>query len=1158
MVPIRSGRGIVLCGLIATAVGHPCPCSAAAVSPSPATGNHEGSAPWVVPLARLQWEAQPSAVREFERPRSLVYLDGPIDDSASNVTPERLHGVQQGKKGLLFNVTGRVPRRRSMTWRAAVKPTAIKAYRYYTLRYRASGLRREHHFLPILSVTGKEPSGNRSSISLLDSEKIITDDRWHVHVGRIEGDFTVESLDVHVSTTDSRGLFEVASITFAATVPQTPDGFAHDSRFSGAAQGATRGVRPIPLGAMLNDTCADAFDRLLSKYNGVVDGVRGFKGDRIEAQGVPFAVRTEGNDIARPTEDTTFNDETVEFLGERIARVNFHRPGRDDTIRVEVKRNVSEVFLLLVCEFPVVQQRYGLPDVPFAISDVEVFSVELRYADGRVDSAFPYSLADRGHVLSRMTGVYAVAADPGRKLEAVVFHNRLFGINVSVAAVSVNTASRRLVPKLAQVPAPIRVPRLPKPPPRAPSVVRDAHRIHCGNRFYDLVIHCENGFSLERIVNRWSGETPIRLHGSSGLEVVVGDKVLTGRAMTTEAVEVDSSSATITLRTRDPAAPLELAVRVSVDESPRISFDLSVINRGTDTVKAEIRFPAMNGLEIGTFEGTRMFFPQYCNVDTGEKGFYLASNDRAFPMQFFDAYNPAAGVGLAVLTHNRDHVAIDYCIGKTDSGVSASVRYPEAFSSFEPGQAVRLPRAQLVPHAGDWHQAMAAYQDWLRSWYKPKHAQDKQWFKNTFLIRTHTTSEHESRAINRTPPVYDRASGKFRFDEVLEADRAYRGLRPDVVHLYNWFYDDANQDVGHGDYAERSYAQVGGLEAFRAAIGHLQRDAGIPVSLYLIGDRCSRATAAGKRFGEKYVSRRPDGSVEATDKVWYMCLRAAPWQDHFVANVCRVQKQTGARVIYLDVFGLTRGHGCYAHDHGHETPSLCNRATYDTISKVRAGLPPGVAVWCEYPLDDVSSQYIDGNITYTFQTLHEHMVKGHDQGNRIGREAQRHQDVYRFVFPHIKQFGFAVGMEHDRTPSQLKHLFFNGESVYDTTWRLYAPRTLAMMNNSLAIKKRYGDCFTTDRPVPRVPTLQLGVYANQFPGQDRTAWTLYNARYTTVREPVIALDHTAGATYHDAWNDRPLSPHIADGKATVSVVLDPQGLGCIVQTRKNSLPRSSK
>jgi len=88
----------------------------------------------------------------------------------------------------------------------------------------------------------------------------------------------------------------------------------------------------------------------------------------------------------------------------------------------------------------------------------------------------------------------------------------------------------------------------------------------------------------------------------------------------------------------------------------------------------------------------------------------------------------------------------------------------------------------------------------------------------------------------------------------------------------------------------------------------------------------------------------------------------------------------------------------------------------------------------------------------------------------------------------------------------------------------------------------------TDNPQPEVRTERRGVHANCFPGRARRLWTLWNARYQTVRGPVLAVDHSPGARYFDAWNDRELEPEMRGRQAVLSIELEPQGLGCIVQT----------
>lgn len=52
------------------------------------------------------------------------------------------------------------------------------------------------------------------------------------------------------------------------------------------------------------------------------------------------------------------DNEEVVALGKRVARRNFLRTSRDDTLGVAVDRRACEVFLLLACDFPALSGRY--------------------------------------------------------------------------------------------------------------------------------------------------------------------------------------------------------------------------------------------------------------------------------------------------------------------------------------------------------------------------------------------------------------------------------------------------------------------------------------------------------------------------------------------------------------------------------------------------------------------------------------------------------------------------------------------------------------------------------------------------------------------------------------------------------------------------------
>lgn len=1120
-------------------------------------------------------------VRESERPMATVRIDGAPGASAKPA-PELLSGVKAADGGAEFWLHGEAAEKRSMRWQGRL-PAPQKPAQYYRLQYRASGITREHTAYPIVQLGGRDSNGKPRTVQLLDCAAVINDGLPHSLVGRLDNALTAEDVRVQMATENSRAWLRMDALELYADRAEIPP---FDAGNTGSRQAKNEaGFVPIPLAggdaSQLNDSIAAAFDRTLDKYGAVVDGARGCPAGRLVVCGVPWVITDGAMNMIRPAERSEVNREQVEFLGAKVARVNFFRPSRDDALTVPLEgRRAAEIFFLLACEMPAVQSRYGIPSAPYRLDDIEAFAVELVYKDGTRDWAFPYSLADGGCVLARMFGACAVAADASRALEKVVFHNRLFGVTMSVAAVTLNT-SARLIPALVDETPPVKTPRRAPPTPRPAHLnFRDGH-LTGGNAYYEFTADCRRGFSFTRLSSGWSPDTAWKVNPSSGLEVVLarrqrtveernqlagtaaqtvevdaGKTVFTGRAFAVDQVHVTGTTATIVLRSLHAALPLEIVLRLTVDDSPQLAMNLEATNRGQSPMAATIRFPAVEGLVLGDLKNTWLFFPQYRAVVTRDEGGFAALNGPYFSHQFFDVFNPAAGVGLMTLTHNRDQFPLEYSMRKTSAGVDCGVACPGEFHVIPPGQTLRPPEVSLIFHAGDWHQAMHAYQDWLKTWYQPRQVRGD-WWRSAFVMRSHIISPADSKKINRIPSIFDPSTGQYRIDEAMEADRRYWGHAPDLVHFYGWYYRDREKSLGWGEYSTpEAYAQAGGLDAMRRAIAHFQDDFHTPVSLYTIGDRCSEGTTAFGQFGEAARLWRAGAALPLiktpTGNFTSMCWAFQPWQDHCMADLAKLRRDTGAKIIYLDVFPLQKGNACDSPTHGHEAPLWFDRTSHRVLSRLRDALSQDVAIYSEYPMSDVTAQDIDGNVAYYNLPLHRHFDKLYDVARldeRAALEAEAPFSLYRYVFPTIKQFCFAVGVEHSRSDSCLKIPFFNGDAELGVTWRLNPEHVRQITNRGLAIQHRYAACFTTDHPQPAVPTLRRGVHANCFPGPDCTLWTLWNARYQTVRGSVLAVDHHPGDRYFDAWNNRPLEPQIHGSQTVLSVELDPQGLGCVVQSR---------
>ena len=789
--------------------------------------------------------------------------------------------------------------------------------------------------------------------------------------------------------------------------------------------------------------------------------------------------------------------------------------------------------------------RYALPTIPLQLHNFDSLAVETVYAEGEPDWAFPYSVADEGHTLQRMTAAYAVPADPKRELQSIVFHNRYDRADFDVAAVTLNTGRATVIPKAVREPEPYRVAQAVRPEGVPPAPTPRNSQELVVTRDGEVVLDRSQGFAIRSLKHGWTPETRITLDPSSGLEVEVEGKLLTGRDFSLLQGSGGNDQTSPELTSKIPTVPLKFILDVRADPSGQVRFHGTVENTGDHPITATIRFPVLKGLALGDLADTWMYFPQCRNVCTNQPGTYLAPNDRPFVTQFFDVFNPKAGIGIAFLTHNLNQDVLDYSVRKDEKGVTAFIQYPAEYHVIAPGQKLQLTETRLVFHGGDWHSALAAYQDWLKTWHKPVKANGLDWWHRSFDLRAHLTGRSYSWAV----PIFDPEKNQYRVDEILKEDRAYLGVKTQVVHLGGWC-DYKNMHAGDfngGDYAVEDY--TGGVDVLREAVRKMQTD-GVRVSVYTIPDRCAKNSRIGQKLGKNIAQINADGQPAQDEKCWYVCIGAKEWSDNYVEGLKRAQKELCLDAIYVDVFGYTRGYACYSKEHGHEVPLNVNQACHELVRRLRHELPEGVAIWSEFLLPDVNSQFTSGNITYYFLTLHEYMVKSYDQPGRAPLFTPLAQSVHRFAFPHVKQFGFPVGFEGGPSSHDLRFLFFNGEGLYDVGWLLYDSRDLARVRNWLAIQTEYADCFASMQPVPLVPTEAGQVYANAFPTEGRTAWTIFNARFATYRGPVLTVDHRDGDTYFDAWNHTQLTPKIVGGKAVISLSLEPQGLGCVVRTGK--------
>ncbi|KKK59926.1 hypothetical protein LCGC14_3029490, partial [marine sediment metagenome] len=225
----------------------------------------------------------------------------------------------------------------------------------------------------------------------------------------------------------------------------------------------------------------------------------------------------------------------------------------------------------------------------------------------------------------------------------------------------------------------------------------------------------------------------------------------------------------------------------------------------------------------------------------------------------------------------------------------------------------------------------------------------------------------------------------------------------------------------------------------------------------------------------------------------------------------------------------------------HDAPGSQIAGEAQFLAELRAALPSRVVLYVEETPNDYTAQFLDGSFTY-----------GIAQSRNSLNEAR--VNLTRFALPDVKLFEIIrcdVPLGDDF--EAVRHVFFNGEGIWlegplsKPEW--FPAKIRALIARCHRILRANREAFCSLDPVPLVPTLKPSIYANKFPGERETVWTLFNAANRPANGELLRIAHVPTATYFDAWNERPLSPRIEGRWAYLSLLLGPREVGCVVQRR---------
>jgi len=559
-----------------------------------------------------------------------------------------------------------------------------------------------------------------------------------------------------------------------------------------------------------------------------------------------------------------------------------------------------------------------------------------------------------------------------------------------------------------------------------------------------------------------------------------------------------------------------------------IQLTLTITNPASTSLTATPSFPVLQNLNPGTSYGT----VAYCFPQLGKAGNTAANNSLnkyyggGFPLQFMDVYDGSAG-GIYVMTHDLSNAERIYRLSKGSASVALSVDYT---SQELAAHGTWVLTAVVGAHTGDWHAALTAYQNWVKTWYSPTLPR-KTWFQDSYNFRE--VFLYTNTAVGATP-AYDPNTQTYFFDTLLAQDRAaFGGI--DYVHLFDWSQTPAYGRCG--DYNPWSY--LGGAAAFSNQVARIQAS-GSPVGLYFEGYLLDKKSLIAQSSGTNWQLLDNTGSPYDNfgSGYNYACPTVPDWVNYLAGRTADAMQQSAANGVYLDEFGFGWQYFCYNPAHSHPAPSQQLQAEAAMVQQIRQALPPETALYTEERGTDVTSQYQDGSFTYAISN-----ANTNDNPSRV--------NLARFALPDFKVFEIIrVDQPLGNDPASVKAIFFNGEGIWlegpvNDTW--FPAAVCQVITKTYGLLRTYRDAFRSTSPVPLVPTLNTNLYANQFPGSGKTVWTLLNVSTQALTGELLMVTHKANAHYYDAWNGQPLTPRISGNSAYLTLNIAAQDAGCVVQ-----------
>ncbi|NUQ63492.1 MAG: hypothetical protein HUU20_13520, partial [Pirellulales bacterium] len=808
-----------------------------------------------------------------------------------------------------------------------------------------------------------------------------------------------------------------------------------------------------------------------------------FDGPEATVQGVPLAVLRNEQDLAATG---------IREKGE---------------LRVPVGGKACEIYLVLLAALVGDEEPAYGPGRFTAIRDVDRFRLRVEYSDGSVDECLPMNAATGRFGVASGAQILVAAADPARPIASLVLCDLAKQAGFALAAVTLRTDGPRRFPEILEEQSFVEL----KPPRRAGDVV------------LEMEMAAEGPPLLKGLLDRVTGWNLLPQPCAIVQVTVDGEPVPIGDWQRANA---DADWRWYQARS---AEGIRLGLRTAADGPDSVRISACVRNSGDRDRRIRLVAPSIGPYRLGEEPGNGFYlYPKRGAALDVRPCSYRELYSGLFPVQFLDTFSPADGRGLALRTEDTSCIRRYYLLEKSGDGFTAGVEYPE--QELKPGETLISAPSVVTLTDGDWRRGLDAYRAWVKTWHQPISPRNP-WFREVFNFR--------QRFLWWLDPLYDQEKGRIDLNRAIdEARREFGGI--DYLHLFDWGNcGQYGRIYGRtGDYSPYDYLE-GGCQALREAIARVQAE-GIPVGLYIEGYLLQQRGRLGQDSGAKWQLIGRDGKglwwPESTEM--FVCAAVEAWREIQASTYESKVPELGVDGMYIDQFGFSHNKDCWSDRHGHEAPSYGVTAERDTTTRIRErieGVKKNVALYTEEMPVDVTTQYQDGSFTYALSTSQRTLT-------------QAPLNLARFAVPDFKTIEILYCDKPTGSwATGVKWVFFNGEAIWlegpADEW--FEPETRQAVRRCYGILRKHRDAFTTLRPMPLAPTLAAGVFANAFPIDGKTVYTLYNARHRTVRGEVLRIPAAESSAIHDEWHAKPAQVRRDGTEAVVTLEIGPHDVGCI-------------